>query len=124
MIERTLGIPRNVWSPIAAIFALIILGVSLLPPRGTPGIEVADLGETWALVLHGVGYALLTMSALFAQRAPRVIVTAVMAIAYGILMEVIQGMLGLRSAQLSDVLANAGGVLLGVAISFLVPRRP
>ena len=123
MTDRTLGIPRNVWSPIAAIFALIILGVSLLPPRGTPGVEIADLGETWALALHGLGYALLTMSALFAQRVPRVVVTAILVIGYGILLEFVQGMLGLRSAQISDVLANTGGVLLGVAISFMVPRR-
>lgn len=123
MNDRTLGIPRNVWSPIAVIFALIILGVSLLPPRGTPGVEVADLGETWALILHGLGYALLTMSALFAQKMPRIVPTAILAIAYGILLEFVQGMLGLRSAQLSDVLANTGGVLLGVAISFIVPRR-
>lgn len=107
------------------VLAVLAAAAALLPPRGTPGVEIADLGDNFALVLHGLGFALLAFSVMLAQRAPRTLPTAVGLVMYGAFLEMTQLALGLRSVQLGDVLANAGGVLVGVSLALLVPRsRP
>ena len=117
--------PRPAWRIAAFVAAAAIGVVSLLPPRGTPGVEIADLGETLAMVLHGIGYAVRAFAVMLAQRNPRLVPTAVGLILYGAFLEMTQWVIGLRSAQLGDVLANSGGVLVGVAVALVVPRpRP
>ncbi|MGI9197578.1 MAG: hypothetical protein ACR2KE_08990 [Candidatus Nanopelagicales bacterium] len=114
---------RGAWAVVAIILAMVILVISMLPPRGTPGPQIADLGEVRALLLHALGYALLAASALLAQANPRPGWTAAAVIGYGVALEIAQGIGGLRSAQVSDAVANAGGVLIGVALALLVLRR-
>jgi len=122
MSDRVLGIPRVVWIVAAMVLAVLAAAAALLPPRGTPGLEIADLGDTLAMVLHGVGYALLAFCVMLAQRSPRLAPTALGLVAYGFFLEMTQGVLGLRSVELGDMIANAGGVLVGVAVALLVPR--
>lgn len=125
MSERVLGLPRTVWIIASMVLAVLAAAAALLPPRGTPGVEIADLGETLAMVLHGIGYAVLAFAVMLAQRNPRLVPTAVGLILYGAFLEMTQWVIGLRSAQLGDVLANSGGVLVGVAVALVVPRpRP
>lgn len=108
----------------AALAILVIVTVaSLLPPRGTPVAEIADLGELRAWLGHAIGYFMLAASAVLAQRQPRPWLTWLLASAYGIVLELLQGVLGQRSAQITDVLANLLGALLGVGIASWVWRR-
>ena len=105
---------RTAWAVAALILAVLAAVAALLPPRGTPGVEVADLGETLALVLHLVGYAALAFAAVMAQTSPRPIITLVALLAYATALEGVQGLLGQRSLQAQDVLANLAGIGLGV----------
>ncbi len=121
--SRTLGLPRGVWVTATVILAAVVAIASLLPPRGTPVAEIADLGELRAWVGHAVGYLLLTATAMLAQRAARPWLTVLLASSYGVALELLQGVLGQRSAQLTDVVANVVGALLGVAIASGIRRR-
>lgn len=123
MTDRVLGLPRGAWLVVAIVLAVLAAVAALIPPRGTPGIEVADLGETLATVLHGVGYAVLAATAMLAQRQPRPIPTALLVIAYGVLLEIVQGALGQRSAQWVDLAANSAGVVLGIVVALPLARR-
>jgi len=121
--ERVLGLPRTVWIIASMVLAVLAAAAALLPPRGTPGVEIADLGETLAMVLHGIGYAVLAFAVMLAQRNPRLVPTAVGLILYGAFLEMTQWVIGLRSAQLGDVLANSGGVVVGVIVALPLARR-
>lgn len=118
-----LGLPRAAWWAVFAVLAIVVTVVSLLPPRGTPVAEIADLGEVRALVGHACGYLLLAGSAMLAQRMPRPWLTVILASAYGVLLELVQGVIGQRSAQLSDAIANLIGALLGVGIAMVIRTR-
>ena len=110
------------WGIAAIAVALLIGVVSMLPPRGTPGVEIADLGEVRATIGHGLAYALLAALAMLAQRQPRIAVTLAGVIGYGVLLEILQGAFGLRSFQWTDVAANALGAVAGVLSAVLVRR--
>lgn len=114
---------------IASLVAAMLVGVvSLLPARGTPGGDIADLGEALATVGHLAAYAVLGFG--FAMALPPsasrprlgVLVVAILS-AYGVLLEVAQLALGSRSFQWQDVLANAAGTVLGVAAGLALRRR-
>lgn len=122
MPDRELGLPRLAWRIVAILLAGLAAIATFLPPRGTPVVEVEDLGNTLAMLLHGVGFALLAFAVMFAQRTPRPVVTSVGLILYGAFLEMTQGLIGYRSAQLSDMLADAGGVLVGVSVALVLPR--
>lgn len=109
---------RTAWAVAALILAVLAAVAALLPPRGTPGVEVADLGETLALILHLVGYAALALAAVMAQTSPRPVITLVVLLAYATALEGVQGLLGQRSLQGQDILAN----LIGIAVGVLVGR--
>ncbi len=83
---------------------------------------MADLGETLALILHLVGYAVLALSATLAQASPRAVLTALGLTAYATVLEILQGVVSERSFQPQDLLANASGVVVGVLLGSLVDR--
>jgi len=107
--ERTrfLGLPAAAWWVSAITVGVLITVVSLLPPRGTPGPQIADLGEVIATIGHIVGYLLVW-----------IVVSG-----YGALIEIAQGVFGLRSFQWSDMVANSLGAAVGIGIAFLVRPR-
>ena len=94
----------------------------MLPPRGTPGMEIADLGELRATIGHGLAYALLAALAVLGQRQPRIAATLAGVIGYGVILEVLQGAFALRSFQWTDIAANALGAVVGVLSVILVRR--
>ena len=94
----------------------------MLPPRGTPGMEIADLGEFRAAIGHGLAYALLAAPAVLGQRQPRIAATLAGVIGYGVILEVLQGAFALRSFQWTDIAANALGAVVGVLSVILVLR--
>jgi VanZ family protein len=111
----------------AALFTVVIGIVSTLPPRGTPGVEIADLGEVVATIGHAVAYALLGLAFGMAVSAARLTRSRMIAIViilggYGALLEVLQDALGSRTFQASDVLANAIGAILGVLLAVALRR--
>ena len=117
------GAGRRGWAGAAIVLALLAAVAALLPPRGTPGIEVADLGEVRALLLHFAGYAALALCAILAQAQPRAALTAVGLGAYATALEFLQGVVSERSFQAQDLVANALGVVVGVLLGCLVARR-
>lgn len=123
MSDRVLGLPRLAWRIAAIALAGVAAIVTLLPPRGTPVFEIAVLGENLSLLLHGVGFAVLAFPTMLAQRTPRPVVTSTGLILYGLFLEMTQAVTGVgRTTQLGDMLANAGGVLVGVAVAQLLAR--
>ncbi len=122
MSNRVLGLPRLAWRIAAIALAGLAAIAALLPPRGTPVFEIASLGENLSLLLHGVGFAVCAFSTMIAQRTPRPAVTSFGLILYGVFLEMTQGVTGLRTTQLGDMLANASGVLVGVAVAQLLAR--
>ena len=117
------GAGRRGWTAASLVLAVLAAVAALLPPRGTPGIEVADLGEIRALLLHFAGYAALALCATLAQARPHAVVTALGLMAYATALEFLQGVVGERSFQAQDLVANALGVVLGVLLGCLVARR-
>ena len=111
------------WGIAAVLLALLIGAVSMLPPRGTPGVEIADLGEVRATIGHALAYAVLSAAGVLAQRRPRVGLTLTAVIGYGVVLEVLQGAIGVRSFQWTDIAANSIGALAGVLIAGLAHRR-
>lgn len=114
---------RRGWAWTACILALLAAVAALLPPRGTPGVEVADLGEVLALALHFAGYAVLALCTVLAQVRPRVLLTALGLLAYASALEVLQGVVSERSFQAQDLVANAGGIVVGLLLGCLLARR-
>lgn len=119
------------WKVGAGIVAVLVGVVSLLPPRGTPVGDIADLGEVRATIGHVLSYALLSAVFVMAVRASaplssvaRAAVLVILILTgYGALLEVLQGVAGLRSFQFQDVLANAVGAIVGAGLAVLVRRR-
>jgi VanZ family protein len=85
-------------------------------------MEIADLGEFRATIGHALAYAGLGAVAVFAQRRPRLGLTLAMVIGYGVALEGLQGGIGLRSFQWTDIAANSLGALTGVAVAARVGR--
>ncbi|MBI3320733.1 MAG: VanZ family protein [Candidatus Omnitrophica bacterium] len=111
------------WLSVGAYAALILFG-AVIPIE--PSISVDHLD----LVVHLVEYLLfawLLVQALRheALRAPDVLTLAwISATSYGVLIELLQGLLPWRSADLADAVVNALGAALGVWVGQRIPRRP
>ena len=120
----------RVWSAAALILAVLVGFVSLLPPRGTPGGDIADLGEVMATLGHVLAYAVLGFAFVMSVRVPRgesvsprtLVAVVVILTGYGALLEVLQDVVSARSFQIGDVLANALGTLIGAAIAAVARR--
>lgn len=121
--RRVLGLPTAFWWAATVTVGVVITFVSLLPPRGTPGPQIADLGEVVATIGHVGGYLLLGGLIILAQRRPRPMIVWVIVSAYGAGLEIAQGVFGLRSFQWSDILANFLGAAVGIGLAVVVRRR-
>ena len=97
---------------ILALAAVVV--ASLLPGSDLPQWQVSDKTE------HFLAYGLLSAGAvqLFSRRRSLVVV-CVLLILLGVLLEFLQGAMGLgRTQDMRDALANGLGVLLGLATIF------
>ena len=89
---------------------LVILGIgilSLLPPRS--GMELPTNDK----VGHFVAYTVLTVNAGLLVERRKWIVLFATCILYGMLLELLQGLVPGRQVSVLDVLANSTGVLIG-----------
>jgi len=100
----------RLWYLLGAMMLLVVGALSLIP---MPDVGVGDkLSHLVTYVFLGGWFGLLA-----ANR--RVLCwTVVGLMAYGILLELLQGMTTYRYAEWGDVLANGSGILIGVVVYF------
>ena len=98
---------------------LMLLGVAGLSLMPVDGIDIGASDKT----LHLLTYCLLAgWFCLLARNRVALARSVVALIAYGVLIEWLQGMTGYRYAEWGDVVANASGCLLGT-LGYLAPVR-
>lgn len=111
----------------AVTFAAVLVYFSLVtvPPPEPPD---PSLGAPWDKKLHFAGYAALGLSLLYAtapgreSRTRRAVLTIGTTVAFGVLIEVLQGPIPYRYFSLADLLANALGALLATGWFLLEAR--
>lgn len=104
------------WRILLAVAAAVIAWTSLLPPDDLPSTAMVS-----DKVLHLLGYAILGSLAVLSGL--RWGVALVAATAFGLVLEVAQGVLGYRSFEGADLLADAVGALAGSLITERVLRE-
>ena len=100
----------RLWFSLAYIMLAIVALASLLP---APEMGTSDK------LLHFLTYGVLSaaFSTLVCQARSLLMVVPGL-ILFGIVLEFLQGLTGYRSMEVYDMLANAGGVLMGLMIRF------
>jgi len=122
--------PRAVFGLLFAVITLLTLTPN--PVETEPGFALTRWIANFLLgdvqnadkVGHFLAYASLGLTAFWARLAvfsKRWAVTLALA-AYGVLLEILQGLGGVRSPELADALANGFGVLVGFAGATLLVR--
>lgn len=113
--------PVNFYRTLAVIYAGVVFALSLMPDTGGPGYG-------WDKAHHFIAYALM---AFFFMRAVNPLrpfaFTAlgvfVAVLSFGIAVELFQSLTPTRQADAFDVLANAIGALVGIAVFKLLKNR-
>ncbi len=99
------------------LLAAAIVWLSLAPPPAEPGVHIPDK------LAHFLAYAALTFWFAFLYRSgPARVAYALLWIALGVALEFAQAATGYRSYELTDMAANALGVLAGAAAALSLPR--
>jgi VanZ family protein len=105
----------RLWYACGAAMLLAVAFVSLMP--APPAIGVGDK------LSHLLAYALLSgWFCLLARHRVALACSIAALIAYGMMIEWLQGLTGYRYAEWGDVIANGAGCLLG-ALGYLRPLR-
>jgi VanZ family protein len=105
----------RLWYACGAALLFAVALVSLMP--APPSIGVSDK------LSHLLTYTLLSgWFCLLARRRTALAFSIAGLMAYGMMIELLQGMTGYRYAEWGDVLANGAGCLLG-ALGYLGPLR-
>jgi VanZ family protein len=100
----------KLWYSLAALMLLVVAAASLLP---APDVGVSDK------LSHVITYLVLAgWFSLLATNRVALCWTAIGLLAYGMLMELLQGTTGYRYAEWADVLANGAGVVAGSLFYF------
>lgn len=100
----------KIWYLLGALMLLIVGTVSLIP---VPDVGVNDKVSHLATYLFLAGWF-----SLLAVNRTALVWTILGLLAYGMLLEVLQGMTAHRYAEWGDVLANASGIVAGVLFYF------
>lgn len=105
---------RSWWIAGGIAMALAIVVASLLPATDLPSVRI------WDKLEHSFAYFALAAWFGGAVRPDRYLRLALALVALGIAIEIAQGAMGFgRTADLRDVLANAVGVAMGLAVALL-----
>ncbi|MCF6347379.1 MAG: VanZ family protein [Flavobacteriaceae bacterium] len=100
--------------PIAIILTIFITTISLVHLNGVPSIKISNSDKLG----HFVAYLLLSLSWFYAlKNFPKIYILVFFLISYGIIIEVLQGVLTTyRQADFYDVIANVAGVLFAIIL--------
>lgn len=90
---------------------LVVLVLGSIAPADTEQIQPAYFFGDF--ILHAFGYFGLTVLLVLAQRAPKILVTAIISAIIGLALEGVQGLTADRTPQGMDALANALGAFAG-----------
>jgi VanZ family protein len=110
----------------------VLWGARIVVVAGLAGVAWASLAPTDDVplshafsdkVLHFAAYALLGVAAALAQRTPRIVLSVVLLSAFGLLIEILQGMTDYRSFDLRDLVADMLGAAVGLLVGLLVVGR-
>lgn len=125
---------RRRWGAVAAL-AAVLLVASVVPVGDGVPANAGDTGVSLFDIAHVVGYAALAWTLIRAlwlsHESEAVGVTShgvvlagavLLTVAYGVGIEVVQGVLGPRSFGVDDIALNAVGAGLGVAARVLARR--
>lgn len=82
----------------------------------------ADTG--WDKANHGLAFFAMGMAAARAWPGAAAVRLAAALLAYGLLIEIVQAFVPGRSADAADLVADAAGLALALAVSRLLRRRP
>jgi len=123
------------WWTAVVVFAAVLFVASVLPVSGSVPSDTGGTGVSPFDVAHVVGYAVLAGTlarALLVSQGSRPVsttahlwllgATLLAVVAYGVAIEVVQGLLGPRSFGVDDILLNGVGAGLGVAVGLLFRR--
>jgi VanZ family protein len=104
-----------VWRLAFGAALLAVAWTSLLPPEDLPqDVAVSDKA------IHALGYACLgALAVLSSLRWWTAVITVV---AFGLLLEMAQGLSGYRSFEWADLVADAGGAALGAGLATVLVR--
>lgn len=105
------------WWPALAV-ATVVLVFSLVPLGGAGGGSVAVLGVGADKLLHVVDYAVLALALAYAVRTrdpTTLLAVFIVAVLFGGVVELLQGLVPTRGASLWDAAANVIGAALGTA---------
>jgi len=95
----------------AALWLLVLTWGSLAPQDSVRG--AFTFGD---VLVHVAGYLGLTLLLLASQRQPRLLVSGAVAVAIGMVMEILQLLTSDRSGSFTDIGANAAGAVIAVVI--------
>ena len=101
-------------------FAVILTGItllSLLPPKSTINIGNQDK------ISHYLAYFFLTINALLIIKNRKQVITILLIILYGFIIECLQSFVPGRFPSYNDVVANSMGALSGLIIILIVSKR-
>ena len=105
-----------VWFGLAYALLLFVAIVSLIP--------ISADGDVSDKLMHLLTYAVLSSwFSLIVGRANSLFRICIGLIAFGILIEFLQGMTSYRSAEVADAIANSLGVLIGLTFHFTPLHR-
>jgi VanZ family protein len=104
------------WKLLAWLLLLTVAIVTLMPRP--PRLDLPLL--SWDKAQHFLAYAILAWSFLQAWEGSHAVFWILFLVVVGVLLEVLQGLMGVRSMEVFDMLANSLGVLLG----FLLWKTP
>ncbi|OFX01483.1 MAG: hypothetical protein A3E78_06780 [Alphaproteobacteria bacterium RIFCSPHIGHO2_12_FULL_63_12] len=125
---------KSFWRGVFALLLLFVTWQTLTPDPDTskPSIAIARFIATLLFhdpqladkVAHFLAYAALGGAAAFAhlEAANRRWLTIAMLAAYGALLEVAQGLGGVRMPEVADALANSSGALAAYPAALLIER--
>jgi VanZ family protein len=105
------------WQALAWLQLLIVAVVTLMPEP--PDLDAMPV-LSWDKAQHFVAYAILMWSFLQAWEGRYVGRWVTLLVVFGVVLEFIQGIMGVRVMETFDMLANSLGVLLGY-LAWLTP---
>lgn len=99
---------QRVLQAVAALYLVVLFALAVLPMPGPPMSGGDKLG-------HAAAFALLAVFGCAALPRLHAVFVLGLGIGFGVLIEVTQHFIPYRSAEVADVVADAAGLLLGLA---------